>query len=152
MREALVRSDLVECVLGLGEGLFYNSPMPATVVILRSLKPAERRGKTLLINAVSQVAREQAQSFLRDTHQQKIVDAYRHFADINEFAAVATIDQIAAKDFSLAISLYVAGAKAVGTGERVEVIEAVTTWREASRTSDAATDDVVALLRAEVTA
>ena len=88
LREALVKSDLVECVLGLGAGLFYNSPMEAVVVILRANKPAERKGKVLFINAVNEVAREQAQSFLRETHQTKILDAYRGFADVDEFAAV----------------------------------------------------------------
>ena len=69
LREALVKSDLVECVLGLGAGLFYNSPMEAVVITLRANKPAERKGKVLFINAVNEVAREQAQSFLRESHQ-----------------------------------------------------------------------------------
>lgn len=146
MREALVKSDLVECVLGLGEGLFYNAPMPATVVILRSVKPVERRGKVLLINAINEVAREKAQSFLRETHQLKIVDTYRDFSDVDHFAAVATIDQIAAKDFSLAISLYVAGAKAAGRKERIDVMDALTSWREATGRSDTAIADVLDLV------
>src|SRR5437763_10080200 len=32
MRRKLIDSDRVECVLGLGPGLFYNSPMEACVV------------------------------------------------------------------------------------------------------------------------
>src|SRR5690606_10587174 len=72
LREALVKSDLVECVLGLGAGLFYNSPMEAVVITLRATKPAAHRGKVLFINAVNEVAREQAQSFLRDSHQTRI--------------------------------------------------------------------------------
>src|SRR5205823_5214428 len=35
MRRKLIEADLVECVLGLGSGLFYNSPMEACVVICR---------------------------------------------------------------------------------------------------------------------
>ena len=34
MRRKLVESDLLECVLGLGPNLFYNSPMEACVVDL----------------------------------------------------------------------------------------------------------------------
>jgi type I restriction enzyme M protein len=151
LREALVKSDLIECVLGLGAGLFYNSPMEAVVVTLRATKPAEHRGEVLFINAVNEVAREQAQSFLRDTHQQKILDAYRGFADIDRFAAVATLDQIAAKGHSLAIPLYVAGAKATDAGEQIDVADAVTNWRAAAAASDSAIADVLALLRNEVT-
>ena len=152
LREALVKSDLVECVLGLGEGLFYNSPMPSTVVILRSKKPTERRDKVLFINAERDFAREQAQSFLRESHQQKILAAYRAFEGQEGFAAVATIDQIADKGYSLAIPLYVAGARADEASERVDVTDAAANWRSASRTTDDAMSEVLALLRVEVTA
>jgi len=151
LREALVKSDLIECVLGLGAGLFYNSPMEAVVVTLRATKPAEHKGKVLFVNAVNEVAREQAQSFLRDTHQQKILDAYEGFADIDQFAAVATLDQIADKGHSLAIPLYVAGAKSADPGEQIDVTEAVSGWRAAAAASNSAIADVLALLRAEVT-
>ena len=55
MRRKLVESDLLECVLGLGPNLFYNSPMEACIVICRTQKPAERRGKVLFIDAVHEV-------------------------------------------------------------------------------------------------
>ena len=32
MREKLVRSDMLECVIGLGPNLFYNSPMEACIL------------------------------------------------------------------------------------------------------------------------
>ena len=147
-----MKSDLVECVLGLGAGLFYNSPMEAVVITLRAKKPAERKGKVLFINAVNEVAREQAQSFLRESHQTKILDAYRGFADVDQFAAVATLDQIADKGYSLAIPLYVAGAKAADAGEQVDVVDALADWRAAAAESEAAIADVLALLRAEVSA
>lgn len=152
LRQALVNSDLVECVIGMGEGLFYNSPMPAAVVILRTNKPPERSGKVLFINAVKDVAREQAQSFLRESHQAKILTAYRRFSDVDQFAIVATIGQIAEKSFSLAIPLYVAGAKAADSDEQVNVADALTAWRAAAVASDAAINDVITLLRAELSA
>ena len=79
MREKLIAHDVVECVLGLGPNLFYNSPMEACVVICRMNKPKERRNKVLFINAVNEVTRERAQSFLTDDHIQRIVTAYQAF-------------------------------------------------------------------------
>ncbi len=152
LREALVKSDLIESVLGLGAGLFYNSPMEAVVITLRASKPSEHKGKVLFINAVDEVAREQAQSFLADRHQTKILGAYRDFADAEQFANVATLDQIESKSYSLAIPLYVTGAKASDTGDQVEVVDALANWRFATETSDAAISDVLELLRAEVKA
>jgi type I restriction system adenine methylase HsdM len=150
LREALVRSDLVECILGLGAGLFYNSPMEAVVITLRAAKPAQRRGKVLFINAVNEVTREQAQSRLSDSHKSTILDAYRGFVDVPQFATVATLDQIADKGYSLAIPLYVAGAKAAGRSAAIDVDGALADWRQHATASEDAISDVLAMLRAEV--
>ncbi|WP_197510828.1 type I restriction-modification system subunit M [Tessaracoccus coleopterorum] len=149
LREALVKTDLVECVLGLGPGLFYNSPMEAVVITLRARKPVSQQGKALFINAVNEVAREQAQSFLRERHQEKILGAYQGFADVEGFAAVATMDQIADKGYSLAIPLYVSGAKAALSGDELGVADALELWREASNGADASIESVLGMLRKE---
>lgn len=149
LREALVKSDLLECVLGLGAGLFYNSPMEAVVVILRSRKPLERQGKVLFINAVDEVARERAQSFLREQHQQKILSAYEAFTDQNGFATVASLGQIADMGYSLAIPLHVASGSDSQAATGIDVNTAVIQWRTAAKNADAVLDAVLALLRHE---
>ena len=45
MRAKLIEHDVVECVLGLGPNLFYNSPMEACIVVCRTSKPKERRAQ-----------------------------------------------------------------------------------------------------------
>ncbi len=107
MRRALVEADLVEAVIGLGPNLFYNSPMESCVVICQSRKPVERRGKILVINAVNEVARERAQSFLTDAHTQRIVSAYRGFEDIDGFARVLSSADVRHQAGNLSIPLYV---------------------------------------------
>ena len=107
MRRKLVESDFLECVFGLGPNLFYNSPMEACVVICRTRKPANRQGKILFIDAVHEVARERAQSFLKPEHQQRILAAYRAFADEPGFAKVATTAEVLQKDANLSIPRYV---------------------------------------------
>jgi type I restriction-modification system DNA methylase subunit len=147
LREALVKSDLLECVLGLGAGLFYNSPMEAVVVVLRTRKPAERQGKVLFINAVNEVAREQAQSFLRERHQEKILGAYQEFANQGGFATVATLSEIADKSYSLAMPLYVASASTSTPADDIDVESAVAEWRTAAKNADTALDAILAILR-----
>jgi type I restriction enzyme M protein len=107
MRRKLIEADLVECVLGLGPGLFYNSPMEACVVICRSRKPKDRQRRILFIDAVNEIARDRAQSFLRPEHQQRILHAYRAFDDEPGFAAVASTDVVLANDGTLSIPRYV---------------------------------------------
>lgn len=107
MRQKLLEADLVECVLGLGPNLFYNSPMEACVLICRSQKPPERQGKVLFIDAVNEVVRERAMSTLRSENQQKIEAAYAAFTDESGFVKAAPREEIAAQDYSLSIPLYV---------------------------------------------
>jgi len=109
MRRKLIEADLIECVLGLGPNLFYNSPMEACVVVCRAQKPKARRGKILFINAVNKVTRERAQSFLTEEHLQRVFDAYRKFKNIPGFAQIGSIEQIRANDGNLSIPLYVGG-------------------------------------------
>lgn len=150
LREALVKSDLLEAVIGLGAGLFYNSPMEAVVITLRTTKPPAHRGKVLFINAVNDVARKQAQSFLRETHQQKILKAYETYAEQDGFAAVADLDQIAGKGYSLAIPLYVNNTPTKLAAKAPSITDAIHHWREAADTADSAIEYVLALVRSEV--
>jgi type I restriction enzyme M protein len=128
MRQRLVESDLLECVLGLGPGLFYNSPMEACVLVCRTSKPADRVGKVLFIDAVNEVAREHAQSFLKPEHQTKVLDAYREFADLLGFAAVATKEEVLENDSNLSIPRYVKTESTNRNGEDAQSL--ATTWSD----------------------
>lgn len=124
MRRRLVEADLIECVLGLGPNLFYNSPMEACVVICRTRKPPKRRGKVLFIDAVNEVARERAMSFLKPEHQARIQGAYAAFADDAGFAKVEALAEIAAHGWSLSIPLYVRrGIQPLLTGADVRTLQ-----------------------------
>jgi type I restriction enzyme M protein len=116
MRRKLVEADLVECVLGLGPGLFYNSPMEACIVICRSQKLPERRGQVLFIDAVGEIARERAMSFLKPEHQARIEAVYAAFADEEGFTRVASLKEIREQGWSLSIPLYVKRAVAMANG------------------------------------
>lgn len=153
MRQAAIESDLIEAVIGLGPGLFYNSPMEAVVIVLRATKPAERKNKILFINAVDEYARISAQSFLLAEHQQKILRAYQAFQDQPGFTRVATIDDIAALDYTLAIPRYVSPAAASDAGNEDAgpgLAEALTAWRRAAAQTDAAFAELLDSLTEEV--
>lgn len=149
LRKKLVEADLVECVLGLGPNLFYNSPMEACVVFCRSKKPPKKRDKVLLIDAVNEVARERAMSFLRPEHQQRIKAAYDAFADEEGFARVAATEHIVAQGYSLSIPLYVernAATSGANSEGAQTLVQAWTAWDESTRSFWSEMDAVVDLL------
>jgi type I restriction enzyme M protein len=140
MRERVVEADLIDCVLGLGPGLFYNSPMEACVIFCRTEKPPERRGKVLFINAVDEYAREETQTTLRQPHIQRIWQGYNAWADDPGFARVVGLPAIRSNNYSMALSQYVERVTEPDAGRKTfdfehvlpEWSRALTEWRVAA--------------------
>jgi type I restriction enzyme M protein len=138
MRAKMVELDWVEAVIGLGPNLFYNSPMESCVVVCNRRKPAARKGKVLFIDALSEVTRERAQSFLTPKQQERILQIFRAFATEAGFSYVATLAQIATNGANLSIPLYVkrsiATATSTGADQPATLSAAWEQWQRDGRT------------------
>ncbi|MEN6516664.1 MAG: class I SAM-dependent DNA methyltransferase [Methanospirillum sp.] len=147
MRRRILEADLIECVLGLGPNLFYNSPMEACVVVCRARKPAERKGKVLLINAVNEVTRDRSQSTLLPEHVDRILDAYRAFGDEEGFARVVKVEDVLAHDANLSISLYITPGNGDDIPEKESSLtERIAAWEETSSMRKIAAGDLLTAL------
>lgn len=107
LRKKMIEEDLVECVIGLGPNLFYNSPMEACLLITKTNKTKEKKGKILFINAVEEVKQEKTMGFLEEIHIDKIFKAYQDFENKENFSSLQTIEEVIANDGNMSISLYV---------------------------------------------
>ncbi|HJJ44875.1 MAG: type I restriction-modification system subunit M [Methanocorpusculum sp.] len=147
IRENLIRSDLIECVIGLGAGLFYNSPMEACILICNTNKPAERRGKILLINAVNEVTKNRSESFLKEEHIEKIADAFFTFEDVENLARVISFDDAKENEFSLALAQYIRpDSNGNEATETVSFDESLQEWMISSRRLRKSFDELKLLL------
>ena len=111
MRRKLIETDLIECVLGLGPGLFYNSPMEACVIVCRSRKP-KLRGRGAFCSSTQWLKSRvsEAQSYpTQPEHQACVLAAYRAFAASSRAlpAVVRTAEVLKAADGNLSIARYV---------------------------------------------
>lgn len=147
MRKKLIEADLVECVVAVGKGLFYNSPMEACVLIARTEKPFNRRGRVLLINASDLVDKVGNQSFLSPDDIEKISKTYEEFSAEEGFSYIATKDEILENEGSLSISLYVPVALE-GTSEHDETPsqEYFDKWEIESKRHHKMTDKLISML------
>ena len=107
MRKSMIKEDLVECVIGLGPNLFYNSPMEACLLITKTNKSVDKKGKILFINAVEEVREDKSISFLEQKHIDKIFGAYQKFESQENLSALKTIEDVISNDGNMTISLYV---------------------------------------------
>ena len=129
IRAALVESDIVEAIVGLGRGLFYNSGMEACLLICRSNKTENMRGKILFIDASNLVAGARKQTFLLPDHQNKILQAYENRSPVQGFAAIADLQTIRNNNYSLGVAFYVESADC-------DSIENVTTFSDSWKKFD----------------
>ena len=89
------------------------------------------RGKILFINAVDQVERKNAQSYLTGQHIDKIVAAYESGNDQDQFSAIVDLADIRSHGYSLSIPLYVKKSNATPEG-LPSLQECYENWRSAS--------------------
>lgn len=147
MRKALVETDWIEAVIGLGPNLFFNASMEACILICNKRKQIERKGKVLFIDALDQVARVNAQSYLDDSHIDNIAYAYALNEPIAGFSAFASIDEISENDWNLSISRYVSNQNVSDQhGTSLGIGAIANKWVESSGIRKEAFDCVVAAL------
>ncbi len=128
IRQKMIAADIIECVLGLGPKLFYNSAMYSCVVVCRMKKLPEQKGKIQFIDASEEVTIEKTQSFLEDKHRKKILDAYQSFRNINGFAKVVTNEEIQKHNANLSVQMYVRSATAQEQAEYDTLDDCVENW------------------------
>ena len=108
IREKLVRSDLIDCIISIGKNLFYNSPMEACILVCKTNKPKERQGNVLFINARDWLVKDNSGSFLSEENIQNIKKLYFECKNVPGRAQIIDNKEILnSKDCSLSTSLYV---------------------------------------------
>jgi len=107
IRENFVKSDRIEAVIGLGRNLFYNSGMESCLIVSKSKKQKERKGKILFINASDLVRKEKTISYLEPVHIDRIYTAYKNYSNEDGFAKVVELDKVLSNKSSLNHNFYV---------------------------------------------
>jgi type I restriction enzyme M protein len=95
-------------VVGLPPNLFYGTGIPACILVLRAphAKPRERAGQVLFINADAEYYARRAQNYLRPEHIEKIVSTFEAFRDVERYARVVTLAELAENDYNLNVRRY----------------------------------------------
>jgi len=106
VRQGILEDDLLEAVIGLPSGLFYGTGIPACLLIINKNKAAARKNKVLFINSELEFEEGKNQNKLRKQDIEKIIATFDDYQDINRYAKVVNIAEIAENDFNLNIRRY----------------------------------------------
>ncbi|MGI5873451.1 MAG: type I restriction-modification system subunit M [Bacillota bacterium] len=117
-RYMIEKLNVIDAIIGLPANLFFGTAIPVCVLILRK----DRKGNAdniLFIDASRDFTPGKNQNVLEESHINKIVDAYKNRSEIDGYAHVATISEIADNDWNLNIPRY------VDSGIEIEEIDLV---------------------------
>jgi type I restriction enzyme M protein len=104
--------------------------MEACLLITRTNKTKNRKGKILFINAVNEVKQEKSIAFLEQQHIEKIFNAYKEFENSEGFAKVVDKQDVLAKGASLNVALYLSNV--VHSTDKRNLHEVIEEWKESS--------------------
>lgn len=131
IREALVRSNLLEAVIGLPNNLFYSTSIPVCLLIFRKQKSDERQDRVLFIEAKARFGSGVNQNVMSEDDIDVITTAYSagiHIDDENGLSVrLVDLGEIEANGFDLNIGRYIKSETAV----EANVDEAIISMREA---------------------
>jgi len=130
IRQGLLEDDLIEAIVGLPEKLFYNTGIPASIIVINKSKAENLKNRVVFIDASSEYKDGKNQNTLTDVNIDKIVDSYDGLADIDKFMRVVEMREIKENDYNLNISRYIDTSEdevmvdIKATMEEIEVLEA----------------------------
>lgn len=103
----LTQHDWLEAVIGLPPALFYNTGIPAAILIVNKEKSENLKKKVIIIDASNEFKEGKNQNTLESEHIDKIVTAYQGAKDIDKYMRVVPYSEIAENDFNLNIARYI---------------------------------------------
>lgn len=94
IREKMVKSDLIEAIVTLGDKLFYGTGLSPCFLILRRMKPAERSARILMVDATKILTQKRAQNILSPEDVDHIYQLYLDYKDVEDYSKVVTLKEI----------------------------------------------------------
>ena len=104
IREALLKKNQIDAIIGMPAGLFYSTGIPTVVLVL---KKSRTNKDVLFIDASKGFEKGKNQNKLRKEDIDKIINTYKERKDVERYAHVASFDEIKENDFNLNIPRYV---------------------------------------------
>ena len=111
IREAVLKENLLDAVIGLPEKLFSTAAIPVALMIFDLRREAggelEHRKDILFVDASKEFASGRNQNTLTDAHIAKIFNAVEAREAVDKFTHLASFDEVAENGFNLNIPRYV---------------------------------------------
>lgn len=135
IREHIISElNYLDAVIGLPPNLFYGTSIPACILVLKKCRVHD--DNILFIDASADFDKAPNQSVLSDAHVQKIVETYSQRENIEKYAHIVPLSEVAENEFNLNIPRYINNIKAEPEVDIASVSSALDSIGERGRNVD----------------
>jgi len=143
VRQWFVDHDLIESVLYLPENLFYNTTAPGIVLFLNKAKPAERRGKVLLVNASQIFEKGDPKNFIPEPGIARIADTLIGWKEQEKLSRIVDLVELKKNDYNISPSRYIHTSDAETYRPITEIVAELDVIEADARETDEALRDIL---------
>ena len=107
IRQRMIESDIIECVITLVGNLFYGAGVSACILFLNNNKPLAHRGKICMIDATGIYTAKRAKNIMTETDTAEVYKYWADYKPVIDKCAIVDIDTIAQNGYSLSVNSYI---------------------------------------------
>ena len=104
IRQKLLENGSIYAVIGLPANMFYNTPIPTCIVVLKKQRPGR---DVLFIDASKLFEKKKTQNYMTAEHIEHVIALYKGRESVDKEAHLASYEEIKENGFNLNIPRYV---------------------------------------------
>lgn len=107
IRQKMIESDIIECVVTLVGNLFYGAGVSACILFMNNNKPLAHRGKICMIDATGIYTAQRAKNIMTEKDTDEVYRLWQNYTPVMDKCAVVDLETIAAKGYTLSVNTYI---------------------------------------------
>ncbi len=118
IRKYLIDNNFIDTVILLPSDLFFGVTIATCIIVLKKNK--QNNNDILFIDASNQFVRKETKNKLSKENIEKIINIFKSRKNEENFAYLATLDEIKENDYNIAVNTYI---KKEITTEKIDIFE-----------------------------
>lgn len=107
IRQRMIETDAVECVITLVGNLFYGAGVSACILFLNNNKPLAHRHKICMIDATNIYTAQRAKNVMTEADTDRVYSLWADYKNVVDYCAIVDLDTVKEKGYTLSVNTYI---------------------------------------------
>ena len=107
IRQRMIATDAVECVITLVGNLFYGAGVSACILFLNNNKPLAHRHKICMIDATNIYTAQRAKNVMTEADTDRVYSLWADYKNVVDYCAIVDLDTVKEKGYTLSVNTYI---------------------------------------------